>query len=219
MRRMLIFIVLITCFAGSGNAESRCNYGQHATAKLPRIKNGIVKATSCENPGGDGGTIRIEITVDGKQRFSTMTTYAPSAYVLRLDTAIEFDNDASQGLGVATAAGRDATGMHYWRISDQGKTVINLGSAPSLVRDRFIKNTFSTLISSSGEYQSIRYYYTIKGDKLTPDRAIDFNSLDSSNYEATLMDALDSGNMQITARKKISAEQATLCMAGMAMCF
>jgi hypothetical protein len=219
MRRLLIFILLVTCSIGCQSVESKCNDEQHAIAKLPKIKNGLVKATSCENPDGDGGTVRIEIIVDGKRRFSAMTTYAPSAYVLSLDTAIKFDNGASQGLGVATAAGRDATGMHYWKISNRGKTAIDLGEAPSLARDRFMDDAFSTLISSSGEYQSFRYFYIIKGGRLSLDRAIGFNALDSSYYEATLMDVLDSGEMRIVGRKKISAEQANFCMNGVATCF
>jgi hypothetical protein len=215
MQWHLIFLLSALFMTQCDEALSQCLDKQRVTTHLPEIRAGIVEATSCGNSNGEGGKIRVDLLVDGEKQASATIAYVSSAYALSLDTTIKFNG---QGLGVATGKGRDATGMHYWKITKNGKSMLDLGEAPSLTPDQFRKGFFSALVSSTGDYQSIRYYYTIESKKLRAKMAITFSPIDENFYIVSLMDISASGSMRPRKTIRISAKEADLCMTGKKQC-
>jgi hypothetical protein len=179
-----VFLVFLTSVTA---AHAACDDRQEVSAILPAMHEGSVTAVACANVGEDGGSVRVDVLADGKLAKTLLTKYAPSAYVLALDTAIRFDNGTSQGLGVATGEGRDGNGMHYWKISSNGSLAVDLGDAPELKPDRFMHGAFSALVSTMGAYQSYRYFYRIERDRLRLVRAVGFKVANFGISRATLM--------------------------------
>ncbi|MEX3937453.1 hypothetical protein AB4Y32_37965 [Paraburkholderia phymatum] len=129
-----------------------------------------------------------------------------------------FDGQTNQGLGVATGKGRDATGMHYWKVTKNGKSMLDLGEAPGLTSDRFRKGFFSALVSSTGNYQPILYYYAVECDTLRAKTAITFSPIDENFYIVNLMDISASGSMRRRKTTQISTKEGDLCMTGKKQC-
>lgn len=113
MRFCFVIIFLLVGLANVTVAHAACDDRQEVRAILPAMHEGSVTAVACANDGEDGGSVKVKILAAGKLANTLFTNYAPSAYVLALDTSIRFDEGTSQGLGVATSAGRDGNGMHY----------------------------------------------------------------------------------------------------------
>ncbi|WP_175940200.1 hypothetical protein [Caballeronia sp. BCC1704] len=138
---------------------------------------------------------------------SAQIIYRNPAYELSIDTSIDFDNGKSQGVGVSTGEGRDANGMHYWKILANGRTMLDLGDAPALSNDRFMKGYFSTLISGSGQYQAYRYFYTISDNRLVLGRAIGFKWNDDATGAAVSMEVAPDGNFVELGQKTLNSAE------------
>lgn len=199
-------------------ANADCPDQQQISLSLPDMGNVTVRAKACSK-SETTGQISIEVSTDREPESTLQTDYESSAYVLALNTSIRFDDGQSQGLGVATGRGRDGTGMHYWKIPQRGKPIVDLGEAPALQRDRFVRGAFSTLVSSSGKYQSIRYFYEVKNDRLTPTSAVGFRMVNSRAYAARFIHLSSSGNSTHGRQKILSLERATACMNGRVSCW
>ncbi|WP_207002501.1 hypothetical protein [Trinickia mobilis] len=209
---------MLSCFFVQADAMAECNEQQEAGADLPIAGRGSVHAIACSTSDGIG-TIEIDVVRREKTKATLQTTYESPAYVLTLDTTIAFDAGASQGVGVSTGRGRDGTGMHYWKIPTTGESIVDLGDAPSLQPDKFMRGVFSTLVSSAGQYQSIRYFYEVKGDRLVPTKAVGFYAKSPQTFVATLMDLLPSGEAVPTRQRTLSVENANRCMNGKISCW
>ncbi|SAL77773.1 hypothetical protein AWB71_05536 [Caballeronia peredens] len=218
MRRNLLTILLIVLPWMPLHAHTLCEGGQHANLQLPKIKNGRVLAIACPAEG-DSGTITLNVLAGGKKLTSAKTAFKASAYELLLDNSIDFDNGVSQGLGVSTGEGRDANGMHYWIISADGRSMIDLGDAPLLVKDKFMKGYFSTLVSSSGEYQAFRYFYVLSDNRLSLQRAIGYKWNDDSSGTAVSMEVLADQNFISLRQKTLPAAKIDQCQKGEIDCW
>jgi hypothetical protein len=216
-RKLIIWLVFSGLAATTG--EAACLDKQSKEVLLPKISNGTSVITACSN-GERGGTISVDVLVADEKRASTTTVYADSAYQISVDTLIDFDDGKSQGLGVSTGEGRDGNGMHYWKIPIHGYPIQDLGDAPILKKDNFMRGFFSTLISSIGQYQSFRYFYKIKNGKLVLKRAIGFSSIDGSpSIVATSMSVDDGQNFSKIRRKTLTVRKATRCQNGEISCW
>lgn len=219
MRYCLAIIILAFLTIDGANADTQCENKQKIDAALPYVKNGSVIAVACEGKDDDGGDIRIDILIDGERKETLATKYVRSAYALRLDTSIRFDEGGSQGLGVSTGQGKDGTGMHYWKISKRGAPAVDLGDAPSLVPDRFRHGNFSALVTSSGKFQSIRYFYEVVRRHLFATSAVGFAVSANGTHLATSMIRSPEGHFIETGAKELSAEAANKCMNGEIACW
>lgn len=218
MRRRLILITILAFLVGRTDAAQECNDEQQADASLSEVPGGSVHATACSQ-SDTAGTITIDVSRGDRQIARLTTEYESSAYVLALDTSVSFDSGATQGLGVSTGKGRDSTGMHYWKIPKTNEPIVDLGDAPNLSPDRFMRGTFSTLVTSSGRYQSIRYFYEVKHDHLVLAKAVGFEMKDSGNFVATLMNVLPGGELVDVRKRKIPVKTANQCMNGKLTCW
>jgi hypothetical protein len=220
MRYCLAIIILAFLTVDGANAGTQCKNKQRIGATLPYVKDGSVIAIACEDKDdGGGGDIRIDILIDGKRKETLATKYVRSAYALRLDTSIRFDEGGSQGLGVSTGQGKDGTGMHYWKISKRGDPAVDLGDAPSLVPDRFRHGNFSALVTSSGKFQSIRYFYEVVRHHLFATSAVGFAVSANETHLATSMIRSPEGHFIEIGVKDLSAEAANKCMNGEIACW
>ncbi|WP_322057448.1 hypothetical protein [Paraburkholderia sp. J63] len=210
MRRTLIyFITFATAFACSA-ARAECINEQIADAVLPAVRGGHVWAKACSDQDENGGNIYITISTNNDKKNQETLRYDQEGYSLSLDTDIYFGNPQMQGIGVATGAGRDGNGTHYWAI-DNSSEVIDLGDAPSLKRDPFVKNSYSALVTSSGApYQSILYFYTIKDGKLIPAQAVGFQTGVQGNI-ASLLTILPGNKFEVNSTKRLSKKAYDAC--------
>ncbi|MDR5765937.1 MULTISPECIES: hypothetical protein [unclassified Caballeronia] len=213
-RKFIIAIGAISCCL-SASVFASC---QRANLSLSKVSNGRVLVEACPDDEG-GGTITLTVLVGAEKRAWTRTVYADSAYQLSLDSLIDFDNGISQGLGVTTGEGRDANGMHYWKISKDGRSITDLGSAPLLAKDRFMQGYFSGLTSSSGEFQAIRYFYRVKGERLDLHRAIGFKWNDDSTGIAVSMEIQSEEAMNAIRERALSNTEIEQCQRGSINCW
>ncbi|TAL94232.1 MAG: hypothetical protein EPN73_17885 [Paraburkholderia sp.] len=209
---LLFFIFVYT------TASAECADQQQANANLTGLNGVSVRAVACSE-SDTSGDVSIDVFLDRKRPTTLHTDYESPAYVLTLDTSITFDDDKSQGLGVSTGKGRDGTGMHYWKVPRTGVPIIDLGDAPALEPDRFMHGAFSTLVSSTGMYQSIRYFYEIKHDRLVATQAVGFSPVNARSYAVTLMEITYSGESVAKQKRTLSIERANLCMNGKIACW
>ncbi|WOD15825.1 hypothetical protein [Paraburkholderia kirstenboschensis] len=193
-----------------------CSDGQTAEARLPESVGGTLSAKSCPASDNDGN-ITVTVFLKGVET-TVQTKYESNAYVLRLDTNIRFDAGSPVGIGVSTGKGRDGTGMHYWKMLPTG-TLIDLGEAPELVRDKFIPNAYSTLISGTGRYQSTRYFYEVRNNHLVPTRLVGFHPKDRDTYVAELVKISPSGRTVLLSRKTLPAKMVDPCQTGKTICW
>ncbi|MGV2287920.1 hypothetical protein AAHK20_04340 [Trinickia sp. YCB016] len=211
-------MLLIVCFIDQGNAVEQCTERQVVTANLPNIVDGQARAIACGD-SDNTGVISISIVVNGKEREELRASYDGSAYVLVLDTAIKFGEGNSQGLGVSTGKGRDGNGMHYWKISSTRVSVVDLGEAPELQPDKFVRGAYSALVSSTGTYRATRYFYELRGGRLIPTKAVGFSDVDDKTVTAVMMDLLPSNETVTKRRRTMSIRRATSCMNGESSCW
>lgn len=216
MRRSLIALIFLL-FASTATTAAECADGQVAKADFPHLRGGSTHAAAC--PASDiSGTVSIEVFVDGEVKTKMKTQYDSPAYILSLDTDIRFDGGSTQGLGVSVGNGRDGTGMHYWKISPSG-SAIDLGDAPALMSDKFVPDTYSTLVTSSGRYESVRYFYKVKNNHLVATRLVGFYAKNQHIYVAELSEILSSGQTNVISRKMLSGEKMISCQAGKSACW
>jgi len=218
MRRHLTITCLLLFLFVHTTASAECTDQQQANTNFTGLNEVSVRAVACSQ-SDTAGDVSIDVFLDGKRQTTLHTDYESPAYVLTLDTSITFDDGESQGLGVSTGKGRDGTGMHYWKIPRTGVPIIDLGDAPALEPDRFIHGAFSTLVSSAGIYQSIRYFYEVKHDRLVATQAVGFSQSNSSSYTATLMEITYSGEGVAKQKRTLSIGRANLCMNGKIACW
>ncbi|MFM0267797.1 hypothetical protein [Paraburkholderia sediminicola] len=199
-------------------AEAECVDQQQADGNFRDLTNATVHAIACKQSDMTGD-ISIDVYFNGKQKTKLRTSYESPAYVLSLDMSIKFDEGTTQGLGVSTGKGRDGTGMHYWKIPKTGAPIVDLGDAPTLEPDAFMRGAFSTLVSSTGKYQSVRYFYEIKQDRIVVTKAVGFSLSNPRTYVSTLMAVAPSGESVVQRRRTLSVEKANSCMAGKIACW
>jgi hypothetical protein len=219
MRYWLAITILAFLAVGGANADTQCKNRQEIGATLPYVNDGNVIAIACEGENDSDGDIRIDILIRGKRKETLVAKYVRSAYVLRLDTSIKIDEDGSQGLGVSTGQGKDGTGMHYWKISKRGAPAVDLGDAPSVAPDRFRHGNFSALVTSSGKFQSIRYFYEVVRRHLFATSAVGFAVSANGTHLATSMIRSPEGRFMEIGVKELSAEAANQCMSGEIACW
>ncbi|MFM0730009.1 hypothetical protein PQQ52_05865 [Paraburkholderia sediminicola] len=216
--RHLTIACSLAFLAIHAKADAGCVDQQKADGNLPGLTNATVRAIAC-NQSDMNGDISIDVYLNGKHATTLRTSYESPAYVLSLDTSIRFGEGTTQGLGVSTGKGRDGTGMHYWKIPKTGAPTVDLGDAPTLEPDDFMPGTFSTLVSSTGKYQAVRYFYEIKHDRLVVTKAVGFSLSNPQTYVSTLMAVALSGESVIKRRRTLSVEKANMCMAGKIACW
>lgn len=219
MRYCLAITIFTSLAIGEAKAETHCQNKQEISAILPYVEGGNVKATACEGNNDGDGDIRIDLLIDGERKETLVARYARSAYVLRLDTSIRFDEGGSQGLGVSTGQGKDGAGMYYWKIPKRWSPAVDLGDAPSLVPDRFRQGKFSALVTSSGQFQSIRYFYEVVHRRLFATSAVGFAVSENEKYLATSMIRSPEGRFVEIGLKELSADVANKCMNGEVACW
>jgi hypothetical protein len=219
MQRKLIILQIVLSGFTATTGEAACLDKQSETVLLPRISNGTLVVTACST-SEEGGTISVGVFVGKEKRVSATTAYADSAYQILVDTVIDFDDGKSQGFGVSTGEGRDGSGMHYWKISTNGFSIQDLGDAPALKNDKFMRGFFSTLSSSSGQYQSFRYFYKVQNGKLVLKRAIGFNSNEgSASISATSMSIDNGQDFSKIRQRTLTLKDATRCQNGEISCW
>jgi hypothetical protein len=219
VRLNFIISFSVACLLNIPLAYAACDSPQELSEILPAIHKGIVTAATCGDGGDDGGSIKVRILADGKLVNTLFTRYESSAYVLTLDTTLRFGESRNQGLGVATGAGRDGNGMHYWRLSKNGHSAVDLGDAPGLTSDQFMRGTFSTLVSTTGVYQSYRYFYQVKRGRLTLTKAVGFKVDKVGRNQAVLMDVTLENKFIKVKSVFLSAEKALMCQDGKIACW
>ncbi|WP_152530581.1 hypothetical protein [Paraburkholderia dilworthii] len=213
--RCNLAILLFLLLASQASTAEECSDAQRAEAQLPKFFGSTLHATSCPASDNDG-TIVMTVSLHGLK--TTVETRCESnAYVLKLDTTISFDAGSTPGIGVSTGRGRDGTGMHYWKVTPTD-SVIDIGEAPELVQDKFIPNTYSTLITGSGRYQSMRYFYEIRNNHLVATRLVGFYQKNRHTYGADFAKISPSGGIILLRQKTLSEEKASLCQIGRAVC-
>ncbi|MEM5328554.1 hypothetical protein VSR34_18455 [Paraburkholderia sp. JHI2823] len=211
--RLFIFIAF---FCNSAFAD--CINQQTTDAPLPAIQSGHAWAKSCGDQDQGGGDIYVKIAGNGLKNVNLHLRYEPDSYVLTLDTDIFFGDAKAQGVGVGTGGGRDANGMHYWMIDGTGK-VIDLGEAPLLKRNSFMKGTYSALVTSSNSpYQSILYFYEIKNKKLTSTKAVGFESGPNGNI-ASLLVLLPDDKYRVVSKRRLTQIEYASCQSGKSACW
>lgn len=189
---------------------------QSVQAKLPSDRKGYVTVTSCSQ-SQSGGTGYLNVKTAGKPVQTGTFKYDPTAYVLSIETNILFNGN--QGIGVSTGGGRDGNGVHYWMLTKPDDRLIDLGDFPMLQQDPFTENSYSALVSSSGrDYQSIRYFYSIRNDELVQTMAVGFNS-DGNTYVAFLMDVAPDGSLKARHARKMSSTGYRFCQDGKITCW
>lgn len=210
MRRNLIyFITFATAFVCSA-ARAECINEQTADAVLPAVHSGHVWAKACSDQDENGGNIYITISTGDSKKTQEILRYDQEGYSLSLDTDISFGNPRMQGVGVATGGGRDGNGMHYWAI-DNSAEVIDLGDAPFLKQDSFVKDSYSALVTSSGSsYQSILYFYKIRDGKLVPAQAVGFQTGSQGNV-ASLLTILPGDKFEMKSTRRLSRKEYDAC--------
>jgi hypothetical protein len=213
--KALIAFVLVTMHVF---AEAKCLDGQIERTILQNPSGAIVEGVAC-GTSETTGEVAITLLVNEERRAVAHTTYESNAYVLAIDTAIRFGNDNEQGLGVSTGKGRAGNGMHYWKIPKTSMQLIDLGEAPALTRDRLLKNTYSALLSSSGDYQSVRYFYEVRNNALVLIKAIGFSMPNSKSFIATDMRFGKNGQTILHGKRKLSPTQGAACMDGKIKCW
>jgi hypothetical protein len=227
MQRKLIILQIVLSGFTATTGEAACLdkqsetvlFKQSETVLLPRISNGTLVATACST-SEEGGTISVGVFVGKEKRVSATAAYADSAYQILVDTVIDFDDGKSQGFGVSTGEGRDGNDMHYWKISTNGFSIQDLGDAPALKNDKFMRGFFSTLSSSSGQYQSFRYFYKVQNGKLVLKRAIGFNSNEgSASISATSMSIDNGQDFSKIRQRTLTLKDATRCQNGEISCW
>lgn len=218
MRHHLTIAYSLAFLAIYAKAEAKCVDQQRADGNLPGLTNATIRAVAC-NQSDMTGDISIDVYLNRKHATTLRTSYESPAFVLSLDTSIRFDEGTTQGLGVSTGKGRDGIGMHYWKIPKTGAPIVDLGDAPTLEPDDFMPGAFSTLVSSTGKYQSVRYFYEIKRDRLVVTNAVGFSMSNPRTYISTLMVVAPSGESVVKRRRTLSIEKANMCMAGKIACW
>ncbi|MFM0229736.1 hypothetical protein [Paraburkholderia sediminicola] len=217
MRHLTIICSLVFA-AIHTKAEAVCVDQQQADGNLRGMSNATVHAVACSR-SAITGDISVDVYVSGRRGTTLRTSYESPAYVLSLDTSIRFDEGTTQGLGVSTGRGRDGTGMHYWKIPQTGGPIVDLGDASTLEPDDFIRDSFSTFVSSTGKYESVRYFYEIKHDRLVVTKAVGFSMSNPRTYVSTLMVIAPSGESVVKRWRALSVEKANMCMAGKMACW
>jgi hypothetical protein len=201
------------------SAYGACVDQQVAAATVSTTKGAIeVEAVACSRSDATGN-VAVSVYFDQVHVETFHINYESTAYVLALDTTIKFDCELVQGLGIRTGKGRDGTGMHCWKIPAAGFPIVDLGDAPELIRDRFMPNAYSTLISSTGEYYAIRYFYEIENNRLVPARSVGFAMEKPKVFTATLEDLKPSGEKIVKGRRTLSERSAERCMNGSTSCW
>lgn len=218
MRRDMKLLTLSILLVIHLTAKAECSDEQIAKATLSSLSLSAVEAVACST-SETTGEVAITLLVNKERRAVAHTTYESTAYVLAIDTAIRFGNDNEQGLGVSTGKGRAGNGMHYWKIPKNSMQFIDLGEAPALTRDRLLKNTYSALLSSSGEYQSVRYFYEVRNNALVEVKAIGFSMPNSKSIIATDMRIGRDGRTILHGKRKLSPTQGAACMDGKIKCW
>ncbi|WP_233866503.1 hypothetical protein [Paraburkholderia adhaesiva] len=165
----------------------------------------------------DRGIVYLNIVINGAAAKTANFEYASQAYSLSIQTDISFNGN--QGIGVSTGAGRNGDGMHYWMLTKPQGDLIDLGDAPALQQSPFADNSYSALMSSTDpRYQSIRYFYTLKDEKITPTTAVGFNS-DGINYVVTIMSVDADGQFKVKHTRHVSSKNYVSCQNGKILCW
>lgn len=175
-------------------------------------------AKACSDQDENGGNIYVKIAINERNETQATLRYDQEGYSLSLDTDIYFENPRMQGVGVSTGGGRDGHGMNYWAINNSAE-VIDLGDAPFLKRDYFLKDSYSALVTSSGSpYQSILYFYGIRGGKLSPTQTVGFQSGAQGNI-ASLLAILPGNKFKVEGTKRLSRKEYGACKNGEIACW
>lgn len=218
MRRALTYFITFAIAFSCGAAHAECINEQDADATLPAIHGGHVWTKACSDEDENGGNIYVEISINDNKKAQATLRYDEQGYSLSLDTAISFGRSRMQGVGVATGAGRDGNGMHYWVIDNSAK-ITDLGDAPLLKRDRFLEDSYSALVTSTGSpYQSILYFYKIKGGKILPTQAVGFQA-GAQGSNASLLTILPGNKFEVKGEKQLSRKEYDACQNGEIACW
>jgi hypothetical protein len=213
VKLLILFVLLTTCLT----AQAGCNDAQIERAILQSPSHGTVEALACST-SETTGNVAITVSVNGNRMATVHTTYESNAYVPSIDTTIRFGKNHEQGFGVSTGRGRGGNGMHYWTISGNGAQLIDLGEAPALTRDPYSKETYSALIPSTGDYQSVRYFYEIKDNAFVAVKAIAFSTPNPKFFTVTTILFEKDGQVIIGRKRTLSLKQGIACMEGNNRC-
>lgn len=213
--KALIGFVLVTMHVF---AEAKCLDGQIERTILQNPSGAIVEAVVC-GTSETTGTVAITFSINGNKMAVVHTTYESNAYVPSMDTSIRFGKNNEQGIGVSTGKGRDGSDMHYWKIADDSKQLIDLGETPALTRDRHSKETYSGLVTSSGEHQSVRYVYEIKNNTLVAVKAVGFSTPNPNYFTITIMRFDKDGRVIVDGKRNLSLARGLSCMKGNTKCW
>jgi hypothetical protein len=217
MRRGLRIYFAIPLFLCSQFLRAECLNEQQADASLPKLKNAHVYVKSCGRQDLDGEDIFVKIVLKSGKEKELHFSSDNDAYVPTLDTHLSFGDAQNQGVGIGTGSGRGGDGMRYLMIS-RTEDVIDLGEAPRLEQDPDKKDIYSALVSSSDEsYQSIRYFYEVVGNKLSPTKAVGFNPDD--NHAVVLMKNDGDDEFKVIKKMHLPEKQYDLCQNGKVSCW
>lgn len=218
MRRNLRLVIALIFLTINLTAQAECKNAQIEHAILQRPSGGAVEAVACST-SETTGDVTVTFLLNGNRMAAERTTYESDAYVLSIDTTNRFGKTNEQGVGVSTGRDRDGNGMHYWKIADNGMRLIDLGEAPILTRDRHFKETYSALASSSGDYQSVRYFYEIRDNAFVAVKAIGFSTPNPNQFLATSMLFGKDGHVIIVRKRRLLLANGISCMNGNIKCW
>jgi hypothetical protein len=213
--KTLIALVLLTMHALAG---AECVDAQIERIALQNPSGAVVQAVACST-SETTGTVAITFSVNGNRVAVVHTTYESNAYVPSIDNSIRFGKKNEQGFGVATGKGRDGSDMHYWKIADNSTQLIDLGETPALTRDRHSKESYSGLVTSSGEHQSVRYVYEIRNDTLIAVKAVGFSMPNPNYFTITIMRFDKDGRVIVDGKRNLSLARGLSCMKGNTKCW
>jgi len=213
--KLLILFVLLTTYL---TAQAGCDDAQIERANLQSPSQSTLEAIACST-SETTGNVAITFSVKGNRMAVVHTTYESNAYVPSLDTNIRFGKNNEQGFGVSTGKGRDGSGMHYWKIADNSTQLIDLGETPALTRDRHSKETYSGLVTSSGEHQSVRYVYEIRNNTLVAVKAVGFSTPNPNYFTITIMRFGKDGRVIVEGKRNLSLARGISCMKGNTKCW
>lgn len=209
MRRILKYCIVVALSLCSRFVLAECLTEQKVDAALPKFHNGNVYVKSCASQNEEGGDIYLRIVVGGGEGKKLHLKYDIGSYVPTVDTNIFFDHSRLQGIGIGTGSGRDGDGTRYLMIKS-ADDIVDLGETPHLKYDPIAEGSYSALTGSSdAPYQSVRYYYEVIDDKLTPIKAIGFRPNQENNV--VFMDVDKEGKFLIRLEKHFPENKYNLC--------
>lgn len=139
-----------------------------------------ITVMSCGNNEG-GGLIEIETSTTGQLQQTFQIPYDSIAFVLKIDSDIDLNNDGVKDLSVGTGSGKGGEGTYYWVRDSKHPRYHRVGEFPMLSFCPSNEDVLYSVVPGSGETISTWLYYQFFENILEPVLSISVSSHESEN--------------------------------------